>query len=133
MINQIREQLFTVHYDYEDPLDRRRAYLLLLLTWVSVSALSLWVLLFFLLPLMAGGHIDPLVAAALAFVSLLEYAIYRLLQTGQLRMAVWLFILGTMLVTVPQVVVRNDVGPDLVPTPLVLLTMPLVAAGILSN
>ncbi len=131
MIKRIREHYFTLRHVYENPIDRQRARLLLLLTWATVAALAIWVALIFLPRLLFQGQFDFRILLAAVFVGIIEYFIYRLLQSGRLRAALWVFIGMVMVVTIQQVVFRIQPGPDLTPTPIMLLTIPVVAAGIL--
>jgi GAF domain-containing protein len=133
MINQIRQRFFRAQYPYSDPVDERRAHLLLILTWVTVGAVAVWILLLLLPRFIFARQFDPLAPIAAIIILGVQYINYRLLHNGQLRLAVWLFIAMTLLVAVEQVLLPNNASPNLTATPIILLTIPMLAASILSN
>ncbi len=131
MINRFRQRYLTLRYSYDNPIDRQRARLLLLLTLVTFAALAIWFVVLFIPHFLAGDVSILRTAVAVPFAIFFVYLVYRFIQNGRLRAALWLFVIFTLLIAIQQVVLRVQVGPDLTPTATVLLTVPLVAAGIL--
>ena len=59
--------------------------------------------------------------------------IYRFLQSGRLTGALWLFVIIVTVVSVQQLIFREEVAPNITTSPVFILAIPLVAAGILLN
>ncbi|MBZ0285690.1 MAG: GAF domain-containing protein [Anaerolineae bacterium] len=130
MISRLRRRLFTIRHVYLNPIDRQRATMLLAINWVIVAALLIW-LLVSVLRAVAGETVSlqTFVTAGLAVV--LTRIIHQLIQSGRLRMSIWMFVGMLTLAVVQFVLFRSPEGPNIVGPFIVMVVVPLVAAGVL--
>jgi GAF domain-containing protein len=124
VISAIRRFL-TVGYNYLTPLARQRAggllvmNLLLFIGWVAYVAS-------FIAPGLARGEVpQTIVIISVLLFPVLNLAIYRLIQTGRLNRAVWLFVIMIGVAVIPFV------SFGLFSSLSIVLLIPLVAAGVL--
>ncbi len=119
-INQIR-------HNYVTPLDRQRA---LGLTWVVLSMTVVWFFAFMIVvgpSLFAGQSLPERATPILLVIPAVFYAVHYFTQRGNLSVAIYLFV-GLLLVSTyaPLLYTRNQAT-------IILLTLPLFAAGFLLN
>lgn len=127
MLSALYNRLFRVQHPYADATDRQRATVLLYLAWVIVVVWAGWFGLTLLQPVIADAiglnawHSLPF----FAFVGVIG-----LIQRGQLRAASWLFVVGLIVTLIPEAIHHFN-NPEPNPTFVILLVLPVVAAGVL--
>jgi len=130
MMRFIRNRLLAVSYRY-NPIDERRARLLVVLSGAGFVAAALW-LLFVLLPFTsfsAADRVNSLLAALLIFATCV--LVVRLTQTGSLRAARWLFVVTLVVIVMVNAFLQATTGLSLSGTVTLTLALPVVAAGVL--
>jgi GAF domain-containing protein len=124
MIKRIRQRLFTINYDYTDPLDRYRATGLVTLNW---AILLVWFLAvaFLGLPTFSQTKAPNFVIwAPLVVLPILAVLTFYFVQRGWLRAGIWTFVaMLTFGVVVPMLYNFTGAIP-------VLLVLPLIAVGV---
>jgi GAF domain-containing protein len=132
MITQLRRRLFTVRYNYLDPISLQRARVLLFINWLIFAAVALWTLgtqVPSLFQTQGGSPVTLLVFAALLAVNLV---IYYQIQHGRLRWAVWLLV-SLLTLSGMQTFITNPAASNLGSLVVLALLIPLIAAGVLLN
>lgn len=133
MMTRIRRILFSVRHIYLNPIDRQRASVLLFVNWTLVLAALAWVAVGVIPRLMREQFLDVQAVFSSALICALSLVIYRLIQTGRLRQAIWLFVLMLTASIVQLVVFWSDQGASISGAFVVAITVPMVAAGVLLN
>ncbi len=129
MMQFIRERLLAIAYPY-NPIDARRARLLVILSAAGMAGTALW-MVFILLPfngLSDALRLNSLLASVVIFAP--GVMVVRLTQTGSLRAARWLFVI-TLVVIVMVYLFLGTSAPSLNDTSTLALAVPVVAAGVL--
>ncbi len=131
MFRLIRQRLFRVQYLYTNLIDRQRARRLLVVNW-GISLLALVGLLLSIVPLVANNtEITSLqISITLGITLILTLIVYWQIQSGRLRWARRLFV-SLLTVNALLLVVSSSQQENVVFV--ALLTVPLVAAGMLLN
>ncbi len=93
MMTRIRRILFSVRHIYLNPIDRQRASVLLFVNWTLVLAALAWLAVGVIPRLMREQFLDMQAVFSSVLICGLSLVIYRLIQTGRLRNAIWLFVL----------------------------------------
>lgn len=130
MITRLR-QLFTARYPYSNPLDQQRAQILLWVSAIVALFLLAWALLGPLPQLQRGAALSTdFFAVVITLVA--SVIVFRLVRTGRLQAASWLFV-GMLLFNATIItVLSNFTGrPAIIGTNVIVLSIPLVAAGVL--
>lgn len=132
MISRLRRRLFTIRHVYMNPIDRQRATMLLVINGVIVAALVVWLVVSILRALANDTvSIQTFIISIVGLV--VTRIIHQFIQSGRLRAAIWLFV-GLVLLAVMQFVLfRAPEGPSITGPFIVILMVPLVAAGVLLN
>jgi GAF domain-containing protein len=134
MIRRLRRNFFTVRHAYLNPIDRQRASVLLIMNWTITLAVLAWLLVGVVPLLLNGGDVTLQTAIALALTLSLNAVIYRQIQTGRLRGAASLFV-AILLINTLLLTVFLDVegGTTISGAFIIILSIPMVAAGVLLN
>jgi GAF domain-containing protein len=133
MINRIRRNLFSVRHIYLNPIDRQRAVILLVVNWTLVLAAVAWLLIGVLPRLLREQVVDGLTITSSALIFGLSLIIFRFIQTGRLRNAVWLFVLMLTASILQLALFWSPVGPTVSGAFVIVIAIPMVAAGVLLN
>lgn len=133
MITRIRRTLFSVRHIYLNPIDRQRASVLLFVNWTLVLAALAWLVVAVVPRLFRDQFLDVQTLFSSALICGLSLIIYRLIQTGRLRHAIWLFVLMLTASILQLVLFWSDQGPGVSGAFVVAVTVPMVAAGVLLN
>lgn len=130
MITRLRH-VFTVRYAYVNPLDQQRAQILLWVSAVIAAVLVVWAPLGFVPQLQRGGALpNDFSAAVVALVACL--VVFRLSQVGRLKTASWIFVVMLIVNATLLAVFSNYTGQVAIAgTSMIILTIPMVAAGVL--
>jgi GAF domain-containing protein len=133
MMTRIRRLLFSVRHIYLNPIDRQRASVLLFVNWTLVLAALAWLGVGVIPRLVRDQFLDTQAVFSSALICGLSLVIYRLIQTGRLRAAIWLFVLMLTASILQLVVFWSDEGPSVSGAFVIAITVPMVAAGVLLN
>jgi GAF domain-containing protein len=133
MMTRIRRILFSVRHIYLNPIDRQRASVLLFVNWTLVLAALAWLGVGVIPRLVREQFLDTQAVFSSALICGLSLVIYRLIQTGRLRAAIWLFVLMLTASILQLVVFWSDQGPSVSGAFVIAITVPMVAAGVLLN
>jgi GAF domain-containing protein len=133
MINRIRRSLFSVRHIYLNPIDRQRASVLLVVNWTLVLAAIAWLGVAVLPRLIREQFLDIQAVFSSALIAVLSLIIFRFIQTGRLRNAIWLFVLMLTASILQLVVFWSTQGPSVSGAFVIAITIPMVAAGVLLN
>lgn len=130
MITRLR-QLFIVRHPYPDPLDLQRAQILLWVSAIVTFFLLVWVLLGFLPQLQRGATLSTDFGTGVITL-VASLVIYRLVQVGRLPAASWLFVGMLLFNATILTILSNFTGrAAIIGTNVIVLSIPLVAAGVL--
>jgi GAF domain-containing protein len=131
MITRLR-QLFTVRYPYPNPLDLQRAQILVWVSAIVAFFMLGWVLLGIVPQLQQRSTTLSTDFAVAAIILLASLMIYRLVAVGRLQAASWLCV-GTLLLNAfILTILSNFTGrAAIIGTNVIVLSIPLVAAGML--
>jgi len=133
MMTRIRRTLLRVRHIYLSPIDRQRAGVLLLANWTLVLAALAWMVVGVLPRLLREQFLDIQAVISSLVICGLSVVIYRLIQTGRLRGAIWLFVLMLTTSVLQLVLFWSDQGPHVSGAFVIAITVPMVAAGVLLN
>jgi GAF domain-containing protein len=135
MITRIRRGLFSIRHVYLNPIDRQRASVLLLVNWIIVLTTIVWILVGILPRFVGDQFLDIQSGITSLAVFALSLVIYRLIQSGRLTNAIWLFVI-LMTVAVLQLTLfwaESETGASVSTAYAIALMIPMVAAGVLLN
>lgn len=132
MYTRLRNRFFALQHDYRNPIERQRAFGLLLMNWALAAAWLVWLVLV-VSPLLLGlpGALS-FVAIPLTAIPIVVFLTYTFIQRGMLRWASWLFV-GVLTVGIIPPIIGQFSAPDTPMTVNALLIIPLVAAGLILN
>ncbi len=132
MITRLNRQFFRLHYPYTDPIERHRAGVLFAMNWIILIGLALWLTITAALPFAASiVEAQPIFKNVPLVALVLHIVIYRIIQSGRLRLAALIFT-GAILMSVIGLTIFLDLDqPTLNGTTMTALLLPLVAAGLL--
>lgn len=125
MISQLRRRYLSLQYPYHDPIDQQRARLLLFMDIVLMVGIPFGLLPQIITRPESSGPVFILAVIAFSICAIS----YNFIQKGRLKQSTWLFILMLLLgIMEPIAFPTRNTKVELV---LVVMTVPLVAAGIL--
>lgn len=133
MINRIRRSLFSVRHIYLNPIDRQRASVLLFVNWTLVLAAIAWLAVAVIPRLIREQFLDIQAVFSSALICVLSLIIFRFIQTGRLRNAIWLFVLMLTASILQLALFWSPLGPGVSGAFVIVITIPMVAAGVLLN
>jgi GAF domain-containing protein len=132
MITQLRRRLFTVRYNYSDPISLQRARVLLLINWLIFAAVGLWALVTQVPGLLQRQNASPVTLVVLVAVMAANLVIHYQIQHGRLRWAIWLMVTLFTLAGM-QTFITDPAASNLNSLMALALLIPLIAAGVLLN
>jgi len=133
MITRLRRALFTVRHIYLNPIDRQRARVLVFVNWTLVAAAIAWTLVGVLPRLFREQFLDLQAVFTSLLIGALSLIIYRFIQVGRLRHAIWLFVLMLTGSILYLTLFWSTQGPSVSGAFVITVTIPMVAAGVLLN
>lgn len=131
MIDFVRQRLLRVQYQYTDTLDQYKAQRLLWIAEAVFVAALAWMPLQIIPGLARQQPVDPTLVSGLAITFISSIINVVLIQNGHLRIANWLMVLPMALVGVIGISGWPDGSADISGTFVILIILPVVAAGVL--
>ncbi|MBL8118784.1 MAG: hypothetical protein JNJ78_14725 [Anaerolineae bacterium] len=131
MIRTILKFIFTVRYQYTNPIHQQRARTLLVICAIIAVAALLSLVTIQIPDVLREGVTDPIGLASSVVVALAGALGYILIQRGYLIPATWIFLLALTFGSLSPILFGPNGAPTLNGTSLVFVPVPLVAAGVL--